>query len=82
VELGEVIRSAGVFIGNDSGPGHVAGILGVPTVSIFGPGNTTGWRPLGPRVTVVSGELETLQVERVARAAAAWYSTPRSDTLP
>ena len=69
VELAEVIRSADVFVGNDSGPGHVAGILGVPTVSIFGPGNTTRWRPLGPRVTVVSGDLETLEVEKVARCA-------------
>jgi heptosyltransferase-3 len=68
VELAEVIRSAQLFIGNDSGPGHLAGILGVPTVAIFGPGNTTRWRPLGPKVRVVSGDLETLAVEEVMNA--------------
>jgi ADP-heptose:LPS heptosyltransferase len=25
------------FIGNDSGPGHIAALLGVPTFTIFGP---------------------------------------------
>jgi hypothetical protein len=40
----------------------------VPTIAIFGPGNTTRWRPLGPRVRVVSGELEGLSVEKVMEA--------------
>jgi ADP-heptose:LPS heptosyltransferase len=30
-ELLELVDAAGVFIGNDSGPGHVAGYVGVPT---------------------------------------------------
>jgi heptosyltransferase III len=71
VELSEVIRSAGVFVGNDSGPGHLAGILGVPTVAIFGPGNTTRWRPLGPKVRIVSGEFEKLGVAEVLAAVEA-----------
>ena len=32
-----VLASADRFIGNDSGPGHLAALLGVPTFTIFGP---------------------------------------------
>jgi ADP-heptose:LPS heptosyltransferase len=35
-ELVELTRGAGAFIGNDSGPGHVAAKLGAPTFTIFG----------------------------------------------
>ncbi len=31
------VAAAGQFVGNDSGPAHLAGILGVPTLSLFGP---------------------------------------------
>lgn len=36
-ELIEVVDRAGAFIGNDSGPGHLAAFCGVPTFTIFGP---------------------------------------------
>jgi heptosyltransferase-2 len=36
-ETGALIRSARLFIGNDSGPTHMAMALEVPTVAIFGP---------------------------------------------
>ena len=63
---------AGVFVGNDSGPGHLAGILGIPTVSLFGPTDPARWKPLGPRVRVLrKSPLEALDVETVYEAAAA-----------
>lgn len=43
-------RCAG-YVGNDSGVSHLAGLLGVPTVAIFGPTDPARWSPLGPRVT-------------------------------
>jgi heptosyltransferase-3 len=55
VELADVLSTAAVFVGNDSGPGHLAGILGTPTVSIFGPTDPARWKPLGPAVTVLRG---------------------------
>ena len=59
-------RGAGVFVGNDSGPGHLAGILGIPTVSLFGPTDPARWRPLGPRVSVIRKvPLEALEVDAV-----------------
>jgi len=36
-ELFALIDRAGVFVGNDSGPGHLAAFCGVPTFTIFGP---------------------------------------------
>jgi ADP-heptose:LPS heptosyltransferase len=61
MELTSLIRHAGVFLGNDSGPGHVAGGVGTPTVILFAsspqcppdaPSNPNRIRPLGPRVIV------------------------------
>ena len=50
--LGE-IRGAGVFVGNDSGPGHLAATCGAKVVSIFTATDPAVWAPVGPRVTVL-----------------------------
>jgi ADP-heptose:LPS heptosyltransferase len=52
-ELYDLLTTASVFIGNDSGPGHIAGIIGVPTITLFG-GDPTTWKPLGPKVKVIA----------------------------
>lgn len=53
--LVDTLRGADVYVGNDSGPTHLAAWLGVPTVALFGPTDPRTWRPLGPRVTVLRG---------------------------
>jgi hypothetical protein len=65
VELKDVLAGASAFVGNDSGPGHLAGIIGIPTFSIFGPKDPARWRPLGPRVATVTGEWEEITAQRV-----------------
>jgi len=52
-ELLETFADASLLLGNDSGVGHLAAALGVPTVVAFGPSDPVQWRPLGPRVAVV-----------------------------
>ncbi len=52
-ELLGVLARARLYLGNDSGPTHLAGILGIPAVAVFGPSDPRLWRPLGPRVAVV-----------------------------
>lgn len=47
------IRSASLFIGNDSGPAHMAAASGVPVVVLFGPSDRTVWAPWKP----VAGEV-------------------------
>lgn len=67
-ELWDHLHAGSAFIGNDSGPGHLAGILGAPTVSIFGPSDPAVWRPLGPNIRVIRGEpIDAIDVESVSR---------------
>jgi ADP-heptose:LPS heptosyltransferase len=78
LELLDCLKDASVFVGNDSGPGHLAAIVGTPTVSIFGPTDPTRWGPLGPAVRVVRAmPLQSLAVADVASAVVAMASTPR-----
>jgi ADP-heptose:LPS heptosyltransferase len=66
VDLVDEIASAAAFVGNDSGPGHLAGILGVPTLSLFGPSDPVRWRPLGPVVHVLRADpIADITVESV-----------------
>lgn len=37
-QMGALIERSRLFVGNDSGPMHIAGALGTPGVGIFGPG--------------------------------------------
>jgi len=61
-----LLRRAAGFLGNDSGLAHLAGLLGVPTLALFGPSDPALWRPLGPRVrTLRSASLATLPPEAV-----------------
>jgi ADP-heptose:LPS heptosyltransferase len=72
LELLEALSAAHVLITNDSGPGHLAGIIGVPTLSLFGPTDPAVWRPAGPRVVTLRAQpIESLPLERVAAQVAA-----------
>jgi len=42
-----LLERSHLFIGNDSGPMHVAAALGVPTLGIFGPGSPRTTGPIG-----------------------------------
>jgi ADP-heptose:LPS heptosyltransferase len=57
------------FIGNDSGPGHLAGIIGIPSVILFGPTDPAIWKPLGPRVEAIRNQpLDSLSSDEVLHA--------------
>jgi heptosyltransferase-2 len=45
-ELLAILEGAGLFVGNDSGPGHLAGILGIPTFTLFGNQFSSRFAPL------------------------------------
>jgi ADP-heptose:LPS heptosyltransferase len=44
-ELIALISNARLFVGNDSGPAHIAAAAGRPTVVIFGSSDSTTWGP-------------------------------------
>ena len=48
-----LMRSASLFVGNDSGPAHIAAAFGVPSVVLFGPSNPCIWAPWRTRAQVV-----------------------------
>ena len=60
-ELGALLRRSALWVGNDSGPKHLAVALGVPTVTLFGPTHPTTWHPPeGPHVAIEAAGLPCL----------------------
>ena len=57
-ELVALLSLCDGFIGNDSGCAHIAGALGIPTVTIFGSTNPDRTRPLGSKTRVIYRKLE------------------------
>lgn len=56
------------YVGCDSGVSHLAGLVGAPTVAVFGPSDPTRWAPLGPRARAIrspDGLLESLSADVV-----------------
>jgi heptosyltransferase III len=70
VRLASWLSGAALYIGNDSGPTHLAAAVGVSTLALFGPSNPAIWAPRGPRVSVLQREpISELSVDEVLRAA-------------
>ena len=44
-ELAWILSSASIFVGNDSGPTHLAAALSVPVVALFGSSDSALWSP-------------------------------------
>ncbi len=55
-DLLALIGRARAFIGNDSGPGHLAGLAGVPTYTIFGPQLPEWFAPANPASAWMEGK--------------------------
>jgi hypothetical protein len=49
-DLAALLSCCHALLGNDSGISHLAGILGVHTVAVFGATDPAVWSPLGPSV--------------------------------
>jgi len=65
---------AALYVGNDTGPLHLAGAVGCPTVGIYGWTDPDEWKPVGARVRAVraaDAKLESVSVEMVVEAAGA-----------
>lgn len=51
--VAQKLRQCRSYLGNDSGLTHLAALLGVPTLALFGPSDPRIWQPLGPNVTIL-----------------------------
>jgi ADP-heptose:LPS heptosyltransferase len=54
-QLAGVFGRVAVYIGHDSGVTHLAALLGVRTIAIFGPTDHHRWAPQGNHVTILRG---------------------------
>ncbi len=70
--LAALLQGADLFIGNDSGPGHIAAAVDTPTLTLFGPTDAETWSPRHPLARILKapdGRLPDLSVESVLNAA-------------
>lgn len=56
LQAAAMLQHATFFVGNDSGLGHIAAALGVPTITIFGPGEPERYRPWSENSQCVIGD--------------------------
>jgi ADP-heptose:LPS heptosyltransferase len=47
-QLARRLSQCSLFVGNDSFPMHLAALVGIPTVGVFGPSNHQAWGPYRP----------------------------------
>ncbi len=71
-QLKTLLAGASLFVGNDSGPAHMAAAFGLPSVVIFGPSDPAIWGPWRARSEVVSapGGIAGVTVAQVMDALA------------
>lgn len=55
-ELLDCLDKAAIFIGNDSGPGHLAANCGLPTFTLFGPQLHEWFAPMHPTAEWIEGK--------------------------
>tara|TARA_E500000331_G_scaffold43591_3_gene36157 strand:- start:3898 stop:4914 length:1017 start_codon:yes stop_codon:yes gene_type:complete len=53
-QLTWLIQKSHLYIGNDSGPMHLAASTGTPVIALFGPTELIRWQPLSDTTTVLS----------------------------
>ncbi len=64
-DLAAWLRSARLYIGNDSGISHLAAAAGARVLAIFGPTDPAVWAPRGDHVRVVAGNLNEITVDQI-----------------
>lgn len=69
-EAKALLQGAALFIGNDSGPAHVAAAFGVPVVVIFGASDSVVWAPWKTEAQVLAadGAITHVSEQMVMRA--------------
>ncbi|HEY4388089.1 MAG TPA: glycosyltransferase family 9 protein [Ktedonobacteraceae bacterium] len=66
LEVCQELQQCCCYLGNDAGMTHLAALLGMPTLVLFGPSDPRMWRPVGVRVSVIhEPDLGRLEVEVV-----------------
>ncbi len=68
-ETSGLIAGASLFIGNDSGPAHMAAAHGIPSIVLFGTSDSVIWGPWRTEARVLKHpDISQIRVEEVQRA--------------
>jgi ADP-heptose:LPS heptosyltransferase len=68
-EVKSLIARAAMFVGNDSGPAHIAAAFGVPSVVLFGPSDEVVWAPWKTDAVVLkSPDISAITIDQVTGA--------------
>jgi ADP-heptose:LPS heptosyltransferase len=63
-----ILRQSKLLVANDNGAMHLGGLLGIPTIGLFGPTNPQVYSPMGGRSIVIaakSGDVSNIDPEHV-----------------
>ena len=63
-DLAALLRRCAALVTNDSATLHLAGLVGTPTVAIFGPTDPRKYGPRGPRDVVLQRQLDCVPCEK------------------
>jgi heptosyltransferase III len=69
-EIKSLIAGAALFVGNDSGPAHMAAAFGIPVVVVFGTSDPAVWAPWRTQAEVLAGPsgIHSVDVRQVIEA--------------
>ncbi|RJO64265.1 MAG: glycosyltransferase family 9 protein [Candidatus Omnitrophota bacterium] len=67
-ELGALLKRCSLFITNDTGPMHIAAVLGIPMCALFGGGDIVRFDP-----RVISSRAEVLRVQKACAPCEKFY---------
>jgi heptosyltransferase III len=70
-DVKSLMSGASLFVGNDSGPAHVAAAFGVPVIVLFGPSNPVTWAPWRTEARVMTSREDIARVPAAEVIAAA-----------
>jgi heptosyltransferase III len=74
LDLAGLLARTDLFVGNDSGPSHIAAAVGTPTLTLFGPTDPRLWSPRSSRARILRAprrQLSALDVDSVLKAVLA-----------
>lgn len=80
-DVKNLMAGAQIFIGNDSGPAHIAAAFAIPVVAIFGSSNPVTWAPWRTEARVLTSPkgiaaIETAEVIAAVDSLAEFARTP------
>jgi ADP-heptose:LPS heptosyltransferase len=69
-EIKSLLAGASLFVGNDSGPAHMAAAFGLPVIVLFGSSDPDIWRPWQTESVVLTAEagIQSIAVAEAAKA--------------